>query len=65
IDLEEPIVKLGQLLGKGSNLNDLLCLEKATSEETANLIIDLLDSLIEYLYILPQRIVHLQKQIEG
>ncbi|WP_377888644.1 hypothetical protein [Alkalihalobacillus sp. R86527] len=64
VDLEEPIVRLGQLMGKGSNLHNLLCLENSTSEETANLIIDLLDSLIEFLYILPQKIVHLQKQIE-
>ncbi|WP_083270885.1 hypothetical protein [Bacillus marinisedimentorum] len=65
INLEEPITQLGQLLAKESTLNELLGLEKETTEETANLLIDLLDSLIEYLYILPQKIVQLQKRLES
>jgi hypothetical protein len=65
VDMTEPVILLGQLLDKESNLSDLLGLEKEASEETANLIIDLLDSLIEYLYILPQTIIQLQKRIES
>ncbi|TLS35446.1 hypothetical protein [Pseudalkalibacillus caeni] len=65
VDLQGPIIALGQVLGKESNLRALLDLEMETDEEAANLMIDLLDSLIEYLFILPQKLEQIQKSIES
>jgi hypothetical protein len=56
VDLTRPIIALSQLLETDSSLNRMLELELDMDYETTSLLMDLLESLIEFLFILPGRI---------
>jgi hypothetical protein len=63
-DLKSPIMMLADALRKGGNLGAHFDSEKTPNEETVTLMIDLLDYLLEYLFILPKRIESLHKTID-
>lgn len=65
IDLSEPIKTLADAIRKGGNLGAHFDLEKEPNEEISSLMVDLLDDLIEYIFILPGRIQSLHDKIEG
>jgi hypothetical protein len=63
IDLQKPLLTLADALRKGGNLGAHFDLEKTPDENIATLMMDLLDYLIEYIYILPSRIDDLHNTI--
>ena len=65
VDLAQPIKQLAHALRSGGNLGDHFDLEKEPDEETASLMLELLDSLIEYLYVLPSGIEALEEKIQN
>lgn len=56
VDLAKPIQALSQLLATDSSLHKMLELENEMDYETTSLLMDLLESLIEYLFVLPGKI---------
>lgn len=64
VELQKPIILLGDAIRKGGNLGAHFDLEKEPDKLTATLMLELLDDLIDYLFILPQRINELRQQIE-
>lgn len=56
VDLAKPIQSLSQLLETNGALHKMFELESDMDYETASLMMDLLESLIEYLFILPGKI---------
>ena len=56
VNLAKPIQSLSQLLAADSSMDKMLELEKEMDDETTALVMDLLESLIEYLFILPGKI---------
>jgi hypothetical protein len=64
IELQKPILTLADALRKGGNIGAHFDLEKIPNENIAELMMDLLDYLIEYIYILPNRINELHQKIE-
>lgn len=64
IDLSKPISTLADAIRKGGNLGAHFDLEKEPNQEIASLMVDLLDDLIEYIFILPGRIQHLHDKME-
>ncbi|WP_207432169.1 DUF4145 domain-containing protein [Sabulibacter ruber] len=65
IDLEEPIITLADAIRKGGNLGAHFDLEKEPTEEISQLMVEMLDYLIEYIFILPNRIKSLHDKIEA
>ncbi|WP_162052946.1 DUF4145 domain-containing protein [Pontibacter pamirensis] len=64
MDFSKPILTLADAIRKGGNLGAHFDLEKEPNEEISQLMVDLLDYLIEYLFILPSRIESLHDKIE-
>jgi hypothetical protein len=64
-DLRAPIMTLADAIRKGGNLGAHFDLEKEPDEETVTLMIDLLDYLLEYLFILPRKIDRLHQSIDN
>lgn len=64
VDLARPLQSLSQLVQPGSAFYQMLDLEKDIDQEMASLLMDLLESLIEYLFVLPNRIETLQAKLE-
>jgi hypothetical protein len=56
VDLAKPIHSLSQLLITEGSLHKMLELETEMDYETTSLLMDLLESLIEYLFVLPGKI---------
>ncbi|MCM3690478.1 hypothetical protein [Neobacillus niacini] len=56
VDLAKPIQSLSQLLQAESSLNKMLELETEMDYETTSLLVDLLENIIEYLFVLPGKI---------
>ncbi|MEH7308700.1 hypothetical protein [Neobacillus drentensis] len=56
VDLAKPIQSLSNLLGTDHSLHRMLELETEMDYETTSLLMDLLESLIEYLFVLPGKI---------
>lgn len=56
VDLAKPIKSLGHLLDTDGSLNQMLELDTEMDYETTSLLMDLLESLIEYLFVLPGKI---------
>lgn len=56
IDMEKPIVTLMDAIRKGRNIAAHFDAEKEPDEETAAMMLDLIDYIIEYLFVLPGRI---------
>ncbi|MCU0377755.1 MAG: DUF4145 domain-containing protein [Bacteroidales bacterium] len=65
IDLQKPLITLAESLRKGGNLGAHFDLEKAPDENISTLMMDLLDYLIEYIYILPDRIDELDERVSS
>ncbi len=64
IDLSKPISTLADAIRKGGNIGAHFDLEKEPNQEIASLMVDLLDDLIEYIFILPGRIQQLHDKME-
>ncbi|WHZ05181.1 hypothetical protein QNH48_11420 [Neobacillus sp. YX16] len=56
VDLAKPIQSLCQLLAADESLNKMLELETEMDYETTSLLVDLLENIIEYLFVLPGKI---------
>lgn len=56
VDLAKPIQSLSQLLATDGSLHRMLELETEMDYETTSLLMDLLESIIEYLFVLPGKI---------
>jgi hypothetical protein len=56
VDLAKPIQSLSQLLQAEGSLNKMLELESEMDYETTSLLVDLLENIIEYLFVLPGKI---------
>lgn len=63
IDLQKPLLTLSDTIRKGGNLGAHFDLEKIPDENISTLMMDLLEYLIEYIYILPNRIDDLEKKV--
>lgn len=64
IDLSNPIKTLADTIRKGGNLGAHFDLEREPDEDISSLMVNLLDDLIEYIFILPYRIQDLHDKIE-
>lgn len=64
IDLTRPIIALSHLVDPKSHFQQMLELERDLDEEMAELLMDLLDGLIEYLFVLPAKIEVTHGRIE-
>lgn len=66
VDLEKPIVTLNDALRKSGNIGAHFDLQnKSDKKKIATQMLNLLDYLIEYIYILPNRIEELHNEIEN
>ncbi len=64
VDLAEPILALANTLRKGGNLGAHFDLEKEPDRHVAEVMLDLLDYFMEYIYVLKQRAEDLEKKID-
>lgn len=64
IDFTRPIASLSSLIHPNSHFQKMLELETDLDEDVAGLLVDLLNNLIEYLYILPSKMDSLHEQLE-
>ncbi|SHK10208.1 DUF4145 domain-containing protein [Hymenobacter psychrotolerans] len=64
-DFAKPIQELAHSLRSGGNLGAHFDLEKEANKEIATLMFDLLDSMIEYIYVLPEKIKSLESKIQS
>jgi hypothetical protein len=62
--LDKPLIGLAHALRKGGNLGAHFDLEHEADRQTATLMLDLLDYLFEYLYVLPGRVERLDSRVE-
>tara|TARA_R100001143_G_C3359147_1_gene134456 strand:+ start:907 stop:1593 length:687 start_codon:yes stop_codon:yes gene_type:complete len=63
IDLTKPLIDLSHAIRDGGNLGAHFDMEKEPDEELARQMVELLDYLISYLYILPNEIMKLEKSL--
>ncbi|WP_457356266.1 DUF4145 domain-containing protein [Roseateles sp. P5_D6] len=63
VDLGKPLLDLASAVRKGGNLGAHFSLEEEATEEVATLILDLCEDLIEYLFVLPERIDELNVKL--
>ena len=63
-DFSKPIISLSDAIRKGGNLGAHFDLEKEPDQKVATLMVDLIEDLIEYLFVLPARIDELHSRIE-
>ncbi|NOV02716.1 DUF4145 domain-containing protein [Paenibacillus planticolens] len=63
-ELQKPLLTLAHAIRIGGNLGAHFDLEREPDEVVSKYIIDMLDYLIEYLYVLPKRIEELHSHIE-
>lgn len=63
IDLTQPITQIADAIREGGNLGAHFDLEKEPDRETAELMLELVEELIEYVYVLPNRIDELKGNI--
>lgn len=64
LELDKPLIGLAHALRKGGNLGAHFDLEHEADRQTASLMLDLLDYLLEYLYVLPGRVEKLDSRVE-
>ncbi|WP_341985145.1 hypothetical protein [Rossellomorea oryzaecorticis] len=64
VDLSSPIQTLSQLTRPESPFFQMLELEKEIDDKTAELLIELLEALIDYLYVVPEKIETIKQKIE-
>jgi hypothetical protein len=65
VDLGKPLLELASAVRKGGNLGAHFSLEEEPTEEVATLMLDLCEDLIEYLFVLPERIDELHVKLES
>lgn len=65
VDLQKPIVTLNEALRKSGNLGAHFDAQKKSNKKIATQMLNLLDYLIEYIYILPNRIEELHSEIKS
>lgn len=65
IKLEKPILDLANAIREGGNLGAHFDLQKRTNEKISNIMIDFLDYIIEYIYIIPNRVEGLIDEIKS
>ncbi|GAB2769648.1 hypothetical protein GCM10010465_14030 [Actinomadura fibrosa] len=65
LELKQPILTLADALRKGGNLGAHFDLENTPDKEIATQMMDLIDYLIEYIYILPKQIENLHRDIQS
>jgi len=63
-DLAQPLVDLAHAIRLGGNLGAHFDLEREPDEHVATLMLELCEDLLQYLFVLPQRIQELQTKIE-
>jgi len=63
-DLNAPITTIADAIRKGGNLGAHFDLEKEPNREVAELMVELAEELIEYFFVLPERIQQLHETIE-
>ncbi|GGJ88713.1 DUF4145 domain-containing protein [Deinococcus aquiradiocola] len=63
-DLGRPILELGQTMREGGSLNAHFDLDRDTDAQTAERMVELLENLIEYLYVIPGRMATLRKDFD-
>jgi len=63
-DLSKPILLLADAIRKGGNLGAHFDLEREPNEETATLMIELLEYIIEYLFIIPKRVEKFHNEVD-
>ncbi len=64
-DLARPMLLLSDALKRSGSLGAYFDLEKIPDRHAATLIIDLLEYLIQYLFLIPQRIEHLHNEVRA
>ncbi len=64
VDLSKPIQSLSHLVHPESPFYEMLELEREIDDETAMLLMELLEGLIEYLFVLPEKIESVHSEIE-
>ena len=65
VKLDEPLIKLADGIRRGRNIGAHFDSEKEPDQETTEMMLDLLDYLIEYLFILPDRVERLHTKLAG
>ena len=65
VDLSEPLVVLADTLRKGGNLGAHFNLEKAPDQHVAELMLDLLDYFMEYIFVLKEKAQNLETKIDS
>ena len=65
IDLGKPLLDLADAVRKGGNLGAHFSLEQEPTEEVATLMLELCEDLIEYLFVLPERIDELNVKLQS
>lgn len=65
VDLSKPLTVLANTLRKGGNIGAHFDLEKVPDQHVAELMLDLLDYFMEYIYVLDERSKLLEKQLEA
>lgn len=64
IDLTKPILMLADAIRKAGNLGAHFDLEREPDEKIASLMMDLIEYLVEYIFVLPTRIEELHNSID-
>ena len=64
-DLDKPITLIADAVRKGGNLGAHFDLEKEPTPEVARLMLELVEELLEYFFVLPERITDLHDEIDA
>jgi hypothetical protein len=64
-DLSAPLTQLSHAIRQGGNLGAHFDFEKEPDEDMARTIVELLDYLVSYLYVLPRRIEKLETKLQS
>ena len=65
VDLAEPLVVLADTIRKGGNLGAHFDLEKEPDQHVSELMLDLLNYFMEYIYVLKEKAKDLEKKIDA
>lgn len=64
VELQQPLLTLAHAIRVGGNLGAHFDLEREPDDRLSRFAVDMLDYIIEYLYVLPRRIEQLHTHIE-
>lgn len=65
VDLSEPLMTLANGVREGGNLGSHFDLEKEPDRETAEVMLELIEYFLEYVYTLPRMIEALNQKLEA